>query len=129
MTLKVMVPEFSGKMLALFLEGRVVHEMALSGDIRKLARARVFKALAKCCRLQLKVIVSAAGGVLRDAQSRAGVWGGLGIVPADDGVLLLDDGGQYFASRAQSAPAVLDAKCQSPNRVTPLPCQGMEVQP
>lgn len=89
-----MTPEFSPAMLRLFIEGRVVFAMLSQGLTRAKAVRVVVRALARDSRKGRDVVEAARQGRLQDGTARAGLWGALGIVPADFGVFLLDDGGQ-----------------------------------
>lgn len=106
-----MTPEFSPAMLRLFIEGRVVASAVAAsglplkgGDMKKAVKA-VVRDLAKTSRQPQLVVEMARQGRVNCAMTRAGLWGALGLVPGDFGVLLTDDGGQSFASRAAGAPA------------------------
>lgn len=78
-------------MLRLFLRARCLHAVnsGISRDI-KAARAGLRKAAG---------VTSAAfdvawSGRLNTAATRLKLWGALGVIPADHGVMLTDDGGQ-----------------------------------
>ncbi|APH71427.1 hypothetical protein [Aquibium oceanicum] len=88
------VPEYSPAMLRLFLRARAVHE----GSAARFAR-RTRKA-AKVTEAQFE---SAWTGRLTSPQPRSRLWGALGLVPADHGVMLTA-GGQSFEAGLCPAP-------------------------
>ena len=88
------VPDFSPAMLALFLEARVVSAMVWQGLERKAAGRGLRRDLSPVARVRQRDIAAAQRGKLFNAARRALIWGGLGIVPGDHGVMLTDDGGQ-----------------------------------
>ncbi len=88
------VPEFSPAMLRLFLRARAVHE----GSAEQFAR-RTRKA-AKVTEAQFEM---AWMGRLNSPQPRSRLWGALGLVPADHGVMLTPDG-QSFEAGLRPAP-------------------------
>lgn len=88
-------PEFSPRMLRLFLQARVLH--AAEG-LAHGARADALRAAKAAIRRRAKVthfeFNFAWRGLLGDAATRARLWAALGIVPAEHGVTLVDGGGQ-----------------------------------
>ena len=92
-----MTPDFSPRMLALFLEARVVARMCWRGEDRREAVKRFTRETAKVARVAQRTIENARRGLVHDGAKRALIWGALGVVPGDFGVLLTDDGGQECA--------------------------------
>lgn len=88
------VPDFSPRMLALFLEARIVSAMVWHGLERNAAGKGLRRGLAPVARVRQRDIAAAQRGKLFDAAKRVLIWGGLGLVPGDHGVMLTDDGKQ-----------------------------------
>lgn len=92
------VPEFSPAMLRLFLRARIAHAVHVAGaatpgqrhDAARKAKAAIRRA-AKVTNFEFEF---AWMGRLANAATRAKLWGALGVVPAEHGVTLTDDGGQ-----------------------------------
>ena len=80
------VPEFSPAMLRLFLQARAVHEGSA---------ARFSRRIRKAAGVTVAQFESAWTGRLKSPQPRSRLWGALGLVPADHGVMLTP-GGQRF---------------------------------
>lgn len=92
-----MTPDFSPRMLRLFLEARIVRAMMLDGLARAKARTAIFRGLGKAAGLPARTVEIAHGGHANSATTRVRLWAALGIFPADAGVRLTDDGGQVPA--------------------------------
>ncbi|OJU12734.1 MAG: hypothetical protein BGN85_08695 [Alphaproteobacteria bacterium 64-11] len=93
------MPDFSPAMLRFFLRGRVAFAThGLSGgalmDATRKAKAQIRKAAG----VTNTAFDLAFMGRLDNGRDRARLWGALGIVPGDRGVLLTDDGGQHGAA-------------------------------
>lgn len=97
-----MSPDFSPSMLQFFLQARCLHQVN-AGISRDIKAARV--TLRKSARVTSAAFDVAWGGRLNKAETRCKLWGALGVVPADHGVTLTDDGGQSLASRAAPHPS------------------------
>ncbi|WP_322990311.1 hypothetical protein [Hoeflea sp.] len=91
MTDRTTKPEFSPDMLRLFLRARCLHAVS-SGVICDIKAARA--ALRKRAGVTAAAFDVAWAGRLHKAQTRLKLWGALGLVPADHGIVLSDDGGQ-----------------------------------
>lgn len=89
-----MAPEFSPEMLRLFLRARCLHAVS-SGISRDIKAARA--GLRKATGVTSAAFDVAWSGRLTRAATRLKLWGALGVVPADHGVVLTDDGGQEHA--------------------------------
>jgi hypothetical protein len=83
--------EFSPEMLRLFLRARCLHGVT-SGIDRDVRAAKV--RLRKAAGVTSAVFDMAFSGRLRSAAPRLRLWGACGLVPADRGITLTDDGGQ-----------------------------------
>ncbi len=92
-----MTPDFSPRMLRLFLEARIVRAMVLDGLTRAKACKAVFRAIGKASGLPAATVAIAHGGYLCAAAKRVRIWAALGIFPVDAEVRLTDDGGQVAA--------------------------------
>lgn len=86
-----MKPEFSPEMLRLFVRARCLHRVA-TGMCRDIRAARA--GLRKAAGITSAAFDVAWSGRLNKAETRLKLWGALGVVPADHGVILTDDGGQ-----------------------------------
>lgn len=105
------IPDFSPRMLRLFLEARVVFRLA-TGDVPALpaavsARARVtgemFRTLAARAGLPAATVRLAHQGRVNRAAARIALWCALGIVPGEHGAGLTDDGGQFAIGAVHAA--------------------------
>lgn len=88
------IPEFSPAMLRLFLRARAVHE----GSAERFSRRT-----RKAAGVTVAQFESAWTGRLASPQPRSRLWGALGLVPADHGVML-NPGGQSFEAGLCPAP-------------------------
>lgn len=88
-------PDFSPQMLRVILQARAALRRELGETEDVVARAGVTAGQ----------FHQAWRGWLRKAEPRLKLWGALGVVPADHGVTLTDDGGQFLASRDAPAAA------------------------
>lgn len=92
------IPEFSPRMLRLFLRARVEHAAAGShGGSRMdklIAGKRRIRDAAGVTNFEFDM---AWMGRLGSATPRLKLWGALGHIPADHGLMLTDDGGQERA--------------------------------
>lgn len=86
-----MRPDFSPAMLRLFVHARCLHGVS-SGIFKDIKAARA--GLRKAAGITLAAFDVAWSGRLNKADARLKLWGALGHVPADHGVILTDDGGQ-----------------------------------
>lgn len=100
-------PDFSPAMLAFFLRARAYHAHAckparcgMQATVKRLKAE--WRRLAKLTNTQIDL---AWMGRLNRAEPRTALWAVLGHFPADHGILLSDDGGQFLASRAAGAQA------------------------
>lgn len=89
-----MTPDFSPKMLAMFLEGRVQIRVAEFAVSRKAAKRYMRQDLAHITGLDESAISLAMAGQLKAKEPRTKIWAALEIYPAFYRVLLTDDGGQ-----------------------------------
>lgn len=90
------VPEFSPRMLMLFLRARAVHAHAVQPEQRGFqATVKREKAqLRRLARITHAQVDMAWMGQVHSAATRAKLWAVLGHYPADHGILLTDDGRQ-----------------------------------
>lgn len=100
-----MTPEFSPAMLRLFLRARISDAVfraggaTPSGGVRYDATRKAKAAIRKAACVTNFEFNFAWAGRLTNAETRAKLWGALGCVPADHGVVLTDDGGQQHAGQ------------------------------
>lgn len=88
------VPEYSPRMLRLFIEGRIVCAMLIDGLSRKKARQAALRRIGKAAGLPARHVEIAHMGSMFGAKNRTRVWAALGIHPVDHGIMLTDNGGQ-----------------------------------
>lgn len=90
-----MTPEYSPRMLRLFLHARCLHAAdGLTGGARFDALKRAKTRLRKSAGVSNFEFDFAWMGRLHSAAARAKLWGACGVVPGDYGITLTDDGGQ-----------------------------------
>lgn len=100
-----MTPEFSSSMLKLFLRARISDAVFRaggsepSGGVRYDATRKAKAAIRKAAGVTNFEFNFAWAGRLMRAETRVKLWGALGVVPADHGVILTDDGGQRDAGQ------------------------------
>lgn len=89
-----MIPDFSPRMLRLFIEGRIIRTMIVDGLARPKARQRAMREIGKGIGLPARCIELAHAGKIADAAQRARIWAFFGVFPGDFAVQLTDDGEQ-----------------------------------
>jgi hypothetical protein len=95
-----MTPNFSPLMLKLFLRARISDAVFRAGGAEPSGRVRhdstrkAKAAIRKAAGVTGFQFDAAWAGRLIGAEPRLKLWGALGLVPADHGVILTDDGGQ-----------------------------------
>lgn len=86
--------DYSPMMLRFFLQARAVLRADMAGVPIRKARGQIAGETARLAKVRRADVDAAMAGRLRGALPRARIWGALGHVTVDDGVLLTDDGGQ-----------------------------------
>lgn len=86
----IMTPDLSPAMLQFFIQARCRHAVA-SGMARDIKVAK--SALRKAAGVTSAAFDTAWSGRLNKASPRLKLWGTLGVVPGNYGVVLTDDGG------------------------------------
>lgn len=86
--------DFSPQMLRFFLHARSVLRADIAGVPVKMARRQIAGETARIAKVRRADVDAAMTGRLCASMPRTRIWGALGHVTVDDGVLLTDDGGQ-----------------------------------
>lgn len=91
-------PVFSPAMLRLFLLGRAEMYVLEHADMSRAKALCAFRAhVRRCAGVTAAAVDQALEGKLSAARERARIWGFLGLVTADHGIRLTDNGKQEAA--------------------------------